>query len=56
MNAIANVSKVVGFQRTDVAIPDVGREARNAFLSELPGAVFSFITLAYVVTSLLGLA
>jgi hypothetical protein len=56
MNAITNVAKVVGFQRTNEAVSGGARDAQNAFLSEIPGAVFAFITRVYVVSSRIALA
>ncbi len=56
MNEITNVAKVVGLQRTYDAVSGGARDVQNAFLSELPGAVFAFITLVYVVSSLVALA
>jgi|HubBroStandDraft_6_1064221.scaffolds.fasta_scaffold8599595_1 hypothetical protein len=56
MNAIANVAKVVGFNGTNDAVSHSARDAQNAFLSELPGVAFAFITLVYVVSSLIALA
>ncbi len=56
MDAITNVAKVVGFQGTNDNVSNRTGSAQNAFLSELPGAVFAFITLLYVVSSLVALA
>ena len=56
MNEVSNVAKVVGFQRTNDAVARDARDAQNAFLSELPGAALAFITLVYVVSSLISLA
>ncbi len=38
------------------AASDYIRHAQNAFLTELPGVAFGFVTLAYIVSSLIGLA
>ncbi|HVA82142.1 MAG TPA: hypothetical protein VNF29_14540 [Candidatus Binataceae bacterium] len=42
---------------TDTDAPaDYLRYAQNSFLTELPGVVFGFVTLAYIIGSFLALA
>ena len=54
MNARTNEATVYGFtanQETSEAL----NLAQYAMLNELPGVIFGFMTLAWIVTSLLGL-
>jgi hypothetical protein len=57
MGAVTTESRLVGVeqlvQQTD---GDGMHYARSCLLDELPGAVFGFITLGYLVMSLIGLA
>ena len=56
MNAIANLTKIGRFHATNDVVSNGARAAQNALLSELPGAMFAFIVLFYVVSSLIKLA
>ncbi len=58
MNTRTNEARIAGlgeFNET-VEAGEAQRHAQNAFLTELPGIAFGIITLAYIVTSLIGLA
>jgi hypothetical protein len=54
MDAKTSITKTFGFERF-LEIPS-DSAWQNAFLSEAPGVVFAFLTLAYVVSSLASLA
>ena len=54
MNARFNEVTIPGLVNSDVAGEGINR-ARYAMLNELPGVVFGFLTLAWIVTSLFGL-
>ncbi|HYB91076.1 MAG TPA: hypothetical protein VEC38_08525 [Candidatus Binataceae bacterium] len=58
MNATTNEARLAGFARAEEAAEatDYVRIAQYSWLSELPGAVFGLLTLAYIVSSLLSLA
>ena len=57
MNTRTNEATLAGIGRIkEETTAETLRYAQNALLSELPGAVFAFLTLAYVVSSLIGLA
>ena len=55
MNSTINETIVPGLVRSDELASDATNRARYAMLNELPGAVFGFLTLAWIVTSLFGL-
>jgi hypothetical protein len=54
MNARINEATIPGLVKSDEAGEATNR-ARYAMLNELPGVVFGFLTLAWIVTSLFGL-
>ena len=54
MNARTNEATVYGFT-TNEEKSEALNLAQYAMLNELPGVVFGFLTLAWIVTSLLGL-
>ena len=58
MDATTVNQRLAGFQDTQVQTGDVAakRVAQNSLLSELPGATFAFLTLAYIVFSFASLA
>lgn len=53
-----NQARLTGFQDTKEQTETVAadRMAQNSLLSELPGATFAFLTLAYIVFSFASLA
>jgi hypothetical protein len=57
MNATTNEARLTGFQNVTAQAESTEgiRYAQNAWLSELPGAVFGLITIAYIVSSLIAL-
>jgi hypothetical protein len=57
MNATTNEARLAGLNQTTIATDGEGvRLANYNLLNELPVAIFGFITVAYIVTSLLALA
>jgi hypothetical protein len=58
MDATTVNQRLAGFQETQVQTENVAAErvAQNSLLSELPGATFAFLTLAYIVLSFASLA
>ena len=58
MDATTANQRLAGFQETQVQTENVAAErvAQNSLLSELPGATFAFLTLAYIVFSFASLA
>jgi hypothetical protein len=58
MDATTVNQRLAGFQETQVQSENVAAErvAQNSLLSELPGATFAFLTLAYIVFSFASLA
>jgi len=58
MDATTVNQQLAGFQETQVQTENVAAErvAQNSLLSELPGATFAFLTLAYIVLSFASLA
>jgi len=58
MDATTVNQQLAGFQETQVQTENVAAErvAQNSLLSELPGATFAFLTLAYIVFSFASLA
>jgi len=57
MAATTVEQRLAGFQRIREQTETVAavRIAQNSLLSELPGMAFAFLTLAYIVLSLVGL-
>lgn len=53
-----NQARLAGFQNSKEQTETVAadRIAQNSLLTELPGAMFAFLTLAYIVLSLASLA
>lgn len=53
-----NQPRIAGYQDAQVETENVAAEriAQNSLLSELPGATFAFLTLAYIVFSFASLA
>jgi hypothetical protein len=57
MNATTNEARLAGLNQTTTAADSEGvRLANYNLLNELPVAIFGFITIAYIVTSILALA
>lgn len=58
MNATINEARLAGVERLsrERETSEGARYAQNSLLSELPGVVLGFVTLFYIVTSLLALA
>ncbi len=56
MNAQANEATIRGYIRSDEQTSAATQRAQYAMLNELPGIVFGLLTLAWIVTSLVGLA
>ena len=58
MDATTVNQQLAGFQETQVQTENVAAErvAQNSLLSELPGATFAFLMLAYIVLSFASLA
>lgn len=55
MNAHTNEATINGYVGSDERTSDAINRAQYAMLNELPGIVFGFLTLAWIVTSLFGL-
>jgi hypothetical protein len=55
MNARINEATISGLTRNDEQTSEAINQARYAMLNELPGLVFGFLTLAWIVTSLFSL-
>jgi hypothetical protein len=55
MNARTNEATINGYIRHDQNISEGTHFAQYAMLNELPGLVFGFLTLAWIVTSLVNL-
>ena len=55
MNSKINEATIPGLARSNELASDATNRARYAMLNELPGVVFGFLTLAWIVTSLFGL-
>ncbi len=55
MNANTNEAAIKGYIRSEERTSDAINRAQYAMLNELPGVVFGFLTLAWIVTSLFGL-
>ncbi len=55
MNAHFNEATIPGLLENEEHAGEATYRARYAILNELPGAVFGFLTLAWIVTSLFGL-
>lgn len=57
MNATTNEARLAGLNQTTTATDGEGvRLANYNLLNELPVAIFGFITIAYIVISMLALA
>jgi len=58
MNATTNEARFERFAaiEREAATTDATRLAQYSWLNELPGVVFGFITVAYIVSSLIALA
>jgi hypothetical protein len=55
MNARTNEATFSGYLSNDEQTSEGTHFAQYAMLNELPGVVFGFLTLAWIVTSLFGL-
>ena len=55
MNSRINEATIPGLVKGDEQTSEATNRARYAMLNELPGVVFGFLTLAWIVTSLFGL-
>ena len=55
MNAQINQATLPAYVRSDEQATEATYLAQYAMLNELPGVVFGFLTLAWIVTSLFGL-
>jgi hypothetical protein len=55
MNARINQVTISGWAKNEEQTSEAMRRAQYAMLNELPGVVFGFLTLAWIVTSLFGL-
>jgi hypothetical protein len=55
MNAQINEATINGYIQSDEQTSEGTHFAQYAMLNELPGVVFGFLTLAWIVTSLFGL-
>jgi hypothetical protein len=55
MNARINEATVSGLARNDEQTGEALQRAQYAMLNELPGVVFGFLTIAWIVTSLFSL-
>jgi len=55
MNARINEATFPGLLKNDERASEATNRVRYAMLNELPGVVFGFLTLAWIVTSLFGL-
>ena len=56
MNARTNEATISGFTTSDETTGEAMHRAQYAMLNELPGIVFGVLTIAWIVTSLFGLA
>lgn len=56
MNANINQAAIPGLVKDEHETGEAIRRAQFAMLNELPGVVFGFLTLAWIVTSLFALA
>jgi hypothetical protein len=56
MNAQINQATISGFTTINEQTGEAMHRAQYAMLNELPGIVFGVLTLAWIVTSLFGLA
>ena len=55
MNATTKEAGLTGLRNVTLESTEGIRFAQNALLSELPGAVFGLITIAYIASSLISL-
>lgn len=55
MNARMNEATISPWVNIEERATEATNRARYAMLNELPGVVFGFLTLAWIVTSLVGL-
>ena len=55
MNARINEATIPGLVKNEEQTTEATHRAQYAMLDELPGVVFGFLTLAWIVTSLFGL-
>jgi hypothetical protein len=55
MNARINEATIPGLMSNEALATEATNRARYAMLNELPGVVFGFLTLAWIITSLVGL-
>ena len=55
MNARSSEATINGYIRNEEQTSEGTHFAQYAMLNELPGVVFGFLTLAWIVTSLFGL-
>jgi hypothetical protein len=55
MNARINEATISGLTRSDEQTSEATERAQYAMLNELPGLVFGFLTIAWIVTSLFSL-
>ncbi len=55
MNARINEATIPGLIENDTQSTEATQMAQYAMLNELPGVVFGFLTLAWIITSLFGL-
>jgi hypothetical protein len=56
MNARTNEATISGFTTSNEQTGEAMHRAQYAMLNELPGIVFGVLTIAWIVTSLFGLA
>jgi hypothetical protein len=56
MNSQINEATIYGYIHNDEQTSEATHRAQYAMLNELPGVVFGFLTLAWIVTSLFSLA
>lgn len=55
MNARINETTIPGLVKNEEQTSEAAHRAQYAMLNELPGVVFGFLSLAWIVTSLFGL-
>ena len=55
MNSQINEATISGYIQNDEQTSEATHLAQYAMLNELPGLVFGFLTIAWIVTSLFGL-
>lgn len=55
MNSQINEATISGYIQNDGQTSEATHLAQYAMLNELPGLVFGFLTIAWIVTSLFGL-